>query len=256
MIVKQIWVGNSLRNFNYLIACEETGDALVVDPSDVEQCLRVAAENDWRIRKIVNTHDHDDHTSGNAAIAQVTGAKVFAHHEANIPNVDTRLASGCLLDVGTSVELVCLETPGHTMSHVCLLADAETPALFSGDNLFNAGVGNCHHGGDPQILYQTFASTIATLQGNTLVFPGHDYLENNLRFTLAYEPDNPRAAALLEALTAKPGQSRVTTIALEREINAFMRLQSASIISSFPELGATPTQREVFLALREARDRW
>ena len=71
----------------------------------------------------------------------------------------TRRDPSDVIKVGTTVELECLDTPGHTMSHVCLLSHTEQPALFSGDTLFNAGAGNCHNGGHPAELYETFDTT-------------------------------------------------------------------------------------------------
>ena len=68
------------------------------------------------------------------------------------------------------------------MCHICLLAHTDQPALFSGDTLFNAGAGNCHNGGHPDELYETFDQQLSKLRDDTLVYPGHDYLVNNLRF--------------------------------------------------------------------------
>src|SRR5579875_2739406 len=62
MIVEQIWTANAGRNFNYLIACAETGEALAVDPLDHEKCLAAAKRRGWTITQILNTHEHRDHT--------------------------------------------------------------------------------------------------------------------------------------------------------------------------------------------------
>lgn len=259
MLVKQLWVGNSLRNFNYLIVCTETGDALAIDPSDSEQCLEMARANGWTIRKVLNTHEHDDHISGNAAVVRATGAKILAHANAtqSIPEVDYGLSGGDIVRVGTEVELECLDTPGHTMSHLCLLAHADTPALFCGDTLFNAGVGNCSHGGDPNVLYETFATQIRDLEDETLVFPGHDYLENNLRFTLDREPGNAEAASMLAELPKKGARpSIITNMGVERTINTFLRLGSPSVRAGLQSRGDVSCEREVFLRLREARNDW
>ena len=192
MIVEQIWTGNAFRNFNYLIACPETGDALAIDPLDYEKCLAAAQERDWTIRQILNTHEHGDHTGGNKTMVAATGAKVIAHRDAGgrIPNMDKGVGAGDIIKVGSSVELECLDTPGHTMSHICLLSRTDEPGLFSGDTLFNAGAGNCHNGGHPDELYKTFEQQLEKLDPSTRIYPGHDYLANNLEFTLDREPDN------------------------------------------------------------------
>jgi hydroxyacylglutathione hydrolase len=144
---------------------------------------------------------------------------------------------------------------------VCLLSRTDRPALFSGDTLFNAGAGNCHNGGHPEELYKTFSQQLAKLADETLIYPGHDYIENNLRFTLSREPDNRRAQEMLEKLKGQdPSRAYVSTLAVEREINTFFRLTSPSVIAklreTFPDLPEKPDPRTVFLKLRELRNGW
>lgn len=264
MIVEQIWTGNAYRNFNYLIACPETGEALAVDPLDHAKCLERARDRGWDITQVLNTHEHPDHTGGNGPIIEATGARLLAHEAAagRIRGIDRGLAAGDVIRVGRTVELLALDTPGHTMSHVCVLSKTDQPALISGDTLFNAGAGNCHNGGHPEELYETFVRQLAALPDDTRIYPGHDYITNNLRFTLDREPDNERARRLLEELEAgyDPDQAPVTTLALEKEINTFFRLTSPTVIEqlrvAFPDLPEQPSAKEVFLRLRELRNRW
>lgn len=263
MIVRQVWTGNAYRNFNYLIACAETGEALAIDPLDHEKCFAAAKREGWEITQILNTHEHRDHTGGNVPLAQKTGAKVLAHKNAKdkIPEMARGLSAGDVIKVGRTVELEALDTPGHTMSHVCVLSHADQPALFSGDTLFNAGAGNCHNGGHPEELYKTFSQQLAKLADETLIYPGHDYIENNLRFTLSREPDNRRAREMLEQLKGQdPSRAYVSTLAVERQINTFFRLTSPTVIAklreAFPDLPETPDPRTVFLKLRELRNKW
>jgi hydroxyacylglutathione hydrolase len=263
VIVKQVWTGNSYRNFNYLIACGETGEALAVDPLDHEKCLKAARDAGWTITQILNTHEHRDHTGGNDAMVQKTGARILAHKNAKdkIADIARGLGAGDVVKVGKTVELEALDTPGHTMSHVCLLSHTDQPALFCGDTLFNAGAGNCHNGGHPAELYRTFSEQLAKLPDSTLVYPGHDYIENNLRFTLSREPDNRAAQAMFEKLKGQdPGRAYVSTLAVEKEINTFFRLTSPTVIAklreAFPDLPEKPDQRTVFLKLRELRNSW
>ncbi len=263
MIVKQIWTANNYRNFNYLIACAETGEALAVDPLDHEKCLSAAKQAGWRITQVLNTHEHRDHTGGNAAIVAKTGAQVLAHKNAKdkIPEMARGLDAGDVIKVGKTVELEVLDTPGHTMCHVCLRAHAEQPALFCGDTLFNAGAGNCHNGGHPNELYKTFAEQLDKLPANTLIYPGHDYIENNLRFTLNREPDNAAAQQMLAQLSGQdPNRAYVSTLEVERQINTFFRLTNPTVIAklreAFPDLPDQLDRRTVFLKLRELRNTW
>jgi len=263
MFIERIWSANSYRNFHYLIACPTSGEALAVDPLEWRLCLDAAREKGWEITQILNTHEHRDHTGGNAGLVGATRAKVLAHAgaAARIGGVSRGLLKGDVIRVGRTVELECLDTPGHTMAHVCLFAHGQEPALFCGDTLFNAGAGNCHDGGNPERLYETFAAQLARLPENTRVFPGHEYLARNLEFTLDREPDNSRAAELVGAARQHdPAAATVTTLAEEKRINTFFRLGSPTVIArlrqAFPEIGATPEPKVVFMKLRELRNRW
>src|SRR5207253_9371219 len=136
---------------------------------------------------------------GNAGVVAATRSKVLAHAGAAgmIGGVDRGLARGDVIKVGKTVELEVLDTPGHTRAHVCLFAHGDAPALFCGDTLFNAGAGNCHNGGHPNELYNTFVTQLAKLPEGTLIYPGHDYIARNLGFTLDREPDNAKAREML-----------------------------------------------------------
>jgi len=263
MIIEQIWTGNAYRNFNYLIVCPDTGEAMAVDPLDHEKCLGLAKAKGWSITQVLNTHEHGDHTGGNSAVIEATGAKLLAHKnaKAKIPGMDRGLDAGDVIKVGSSIEIEALDTPGHTMSHVCLLTRTDQPALICGDTLFNAGAGNCHNGGHPNELYDTFANILADLPDETLIYPGHDYMGNNLEFTLDREPDNARAKTLLDEVgNQDPNAALVSTMALEKEINTFMRLRSPSVIAAlrevFPDMADEPEPKEVFLKLRMLRNDW
>jgi hydroxyacylglutathione hydrolase len=290
MLIERIWSANPYRNFHYLIACSETGEALAIDPLEWRLCLDAARAKGWQITQILNTHEHRDHTGGNAGLVGATGARVLAHAAAasRIGGIDRGLGKGDLVRVGHTVELECLDTPGHTMAHICLLARGRAaiqrrapgqddraggpnamdgpwhsggPALFCGDTLFNAGAGNCHNGGHPQQLFETFVTQLARLPEETRVFPGHEYLTRNLEFTLDREPDNVAAQSLLKhARREQPAAMPITTLAEEKRINTFFRLQSPTVIArlreAFPDIGEQPDARTVFLKLRELRNRW
>jgi len=105
-------------------------------------------------------------------------------------------------------------------------------------------------------------SQLNALAEDTLIYPGHDYITNNLEFTLDREADNESAAKLLDGLHTEhdPDHAMITTIALEKDINTFFRLTSPSVIArlreSFPDLPDEPSPREVFVKLRELRNSW
>ena len=267
MLVEQIAVNNSLRNYMYLIACPDTLEAVAIDPLDHASALARAAELGWTIRGVINTHEHHDHIGGNEPVIQATGATLYAHYKAVdvISNVDVALRADDVVQVGTSVQLRALDTPGHTLCHTCLLFEGnqheETPALFCGDTLFNAGVGNCHNGGDPNVMYATFAEQIFTLSDTTRIYPGHDYIINNLLFTLDREPTNEAAKSLLAAMQQWTSDKHfISNLSMERSVNSFFRLDSEEIISvlceQFEDLTSDASPEQVFLKLRELRNCW
>ncbi|MEY4762632.1 MAG: hypothetical protein RLZZ200_2488 [Pseudomonadota bacterium] len=263
MLIERIWPDNRLRNFHYLVACGETGEALAIDPLDWKLVHDAARAKGWTITQIVSTHEHADHTAGNAALKEATGARVMAHAGAasKIGGIDRGLSRGDIIRVGRTVELECLDTPGHTMSHVCLLSHTDSPALFSGDTLFNAGAGNCHGGGHPEALYDTFATQLSRLPDATRLYAGHDYLVNNLRFTLDREPGNADAARVLADTAPRAALDMpVTTLGEEKTFNTFFRLQNPEVIARlrerFPDLPEHPAPKDVFLRLRELRNSW
>lgn len=251
-------VGNVYDHVSYLAYCAETGEAAAIDPFHIELMLETARAHGLAITAIVNTHEHWDHAGRNDRIRGETGAKVFAAKAAAgvIETVDTMLNEGDTVTIGKTCALKVLATPGHTMTHISLLGEEEgAPFLLCGDTLFGAGVGNCGFGGHAPTLYETVQRLRAQLDPRTILYPGHDYLARNLAFTLHYEPDNAPAAALLEQVQEK---SRFTSIAEEMQVNLFFRLEIDTVRRelTFDAGSSADSDRDVFLALRAARDNW
>tara|TARA_R110000868_G_scaffold162538_3_gene393925 strand:- start:20968 stop:21759 length:792 start_codon:yes stop_codon:yes gene_type:complete len=263
MLIYRIYVGNSLRNYNYVIACDKTKDAAIIDPLDVNACIDIANKNNLNITKILNTHEHWDHIEGNDEVVKLTGAKIYAHYNCKdkIDNIYKTLKEGDIINIGESIQITCLDTPGHTFGHICFLANYKNKmALFSGDTLFNAGAGNCYSG-DMELLYKSFTDKLAHLCDDVLIYPGHDYLENNLNFTLSIEPNNTEAKKLLEKIKQeKPNNRVITSLFIEKQINSFFRLNSEEIKRNLVEKFKTKfenlSKEQVFFKLRELRNKW
>lgn len=128
------YMHNRLRNFNYLIGCEDSKQAIALDPLDGEAMVALAEEQGWQIKVIINTHEHHDHIEGNPVVQAATGAEIWASEYAigRIPGVDRGLVANEEIELGR-MRFRVLPTPGHTPVHVCLLTLSETtPILFSG----------------------------------------------------------------------------------------------------------------------------
>ena len=133
MIVKQIYTNNNYRNFNYLIACPITREAAAIDPLASELCLKEAENSDFKITSIINTHEHYDHIAGNSFIIKQTGAKLYAPNNAKntIKNIDVGLDAGDIIKIGKNLNIEILDTPGHTLSHICLLVRGENDSRIA-----------------------------------------------------------------------------------------------------------------------------
>ena len=173
MIIKQMAIGY-MDNFSYLIGCENTRQALVIDPGpNVDQIVSVAQKEDLEIVTIVNTHGHGDHTAGNAALKSRTGARVNIHERDGdrYPDADVLLSSEKTLQLG-DISLDVIPTPGHTPGGICLHAQGN---LFTGDTLFVGDSGRTDlAGGDRSTLGKSIRR-LMELPDDTVVWPGHDY---------------------------------------------------------------------------------
>ena len=161
-----------MANFTYVVEDDETSEAIVIDPSwDLDEIEQVIKRNDLKIKYIVNTHHHFDHTLGNQAMAESTGAPIIQHEESELDN-DIKVKDGDVIKFGNS-ELRVYHTPGHSKDSICLVGDGK---IFSGDTLF---VGNCGRvdlpGGSAKELYHSLFDILYTLDDNLELYCGHNY---------------------------------------------------------------------------------
>ena len=171
MIVHQIQVGN-MQNFCYVVADEETNECIIIDPSwDLEKIEEVVSRNGLTVKYIVNTHHHFDHTIGNKAMADSTGAKIIQHEESDLEH-DITVKDGEKIEFGNSA-LQVVHTPGHSKDSICLIGDGK---IFSGDTLF---VGNCGRvdlpGGSAKELYHSLFDILYDLDDELTLYCGHNY---------------------------------------------------------------------------------
>ena len=160
-------------NFSYILADEDAGEAAVVDSSyNVDEIVRVLKAENLRLKYVINTHGHSDHTDGNSELLSTFGGKIVAHKVSKAEH-DMQVDDGDVLSLG-AVRIRVIHTPGHTPDSICLLVDDKT--LLTGDTLF---VGECGRtdlpGGDPRSLYDSFFNKLLKLDDAVVVYPGHDY---------------------------------------------------------------------------------
>ncbi|MGQ9498783.1 MAG: MBL fold metallo-hydrolase [Dissulfurimicrobium sp.] len=191
MILKSYTVG-PLQVNAYIIGCNETKDAMIIDPAGSEEMLvKELRDMGLDLRYIVNTHGHPDHTLGNARVKALTGALVLMHEEDDklfrsseaaaffrswgfepAPPADGYIKGGDELKIGRLIFKV-LHTPGHSPGSVCLYGHGY---IVTGDTLFVGAAGRTDLiGGSFDTLARSLKEKIAVLPDETIVLPGHDY---------------------------------------------------------------------------------
>lgn len=191
MIIKQIVVG-TMAVCCYIVACEKTQKAAVVDPGgDVDRILAEVDKMGVTVEYIIATHGHPDHVCGNRAIQEATGAKIIMHAddvqffeqpevgqyfsmlgmEAS-PPTDIKVVEGDEIVIGEG-KFQVLHTPGHTPGGMCLY---NAPDLITGDTLFVGGLGRTDFpGGSHGELISSINTKLLVLPPETIVWPGHGY---------------------------------------------------------------------------------
>ena len=227
-------------NYTYLIICEDTGEAAVVDAPEADPVLRRVEEAGANVTKVLSTHHHPDHSAANPQLAERFSAPVFGHasDEGRLPGLSDGLEEGDSVSVGNQTARI-LFIPAHTKGHIAYVFD-DAKAVFCGDTLFAAGCGRLFEG-TPEMMFSALHEKLGALPDDVRVFCGHEYTEGNLRFAAHVEPENAtvreklkqveetRSGAAADWHDATPAEMTVpSTIAEERDTNPFLRATDAA----------------------------
>ena len=222
-------------NYVWLIHDGESGETAAVDPSVGPPVLAAAEALGWTINQVLNTHWHPDHTGGNQAIHEVTGAPVTGPGEVRrVYQLDRTVGEGDRVRIGTH-EAEVWAIPAHTAGHIAYYFPGPR-AVFVGDTLFAMGCGRLFEGTAAQ-MYANL-QRLAQLPEDVRVYCGHEYTLANARFAITVEPDNAALAERLGRVEAARRRGEVTlptTIGEERATNPFVR---AAGIEEFARLRA------------------
>jgi hydroxyacylglutathione hydrolase len=223
-------------NYLWLIHDEHSGETAVVDPGDPAPVLAEADKRGWRITTILTTHWHPDHTGGNLAIREKTGAKIIgpAGENGRVPGLDQAIGEGDRVRLGAH-EAEVWEVPGHTIGHIAYIFRQDEVA-FVGDTMFAMGCGRLFEG-SPEQMHRSLGR-LADLPADTRLYCAHEYTLANARFAAHAFPDNRDIAERLAAVESarSRGEPTVpTTVAEERATNPFLL---AANVEHFADLRA------------------
>jgi hydroxyacylglutathione hydrolase len=210
-------------NYLWLVHDADSGETAVVDPGDPAPVLAEADRRGWRITKILNTHWHPDHTGGNLAIQEATGATIIgpAGENGRVPGLAVALKEGDRVSIGNHQAEVW-EVPGHTLGHIAYVFGDDRVA-FVGDTMFAMGCGRLFEG-TPQQMHSSL-NRLAALPDDFRLYCAHEYTLANARFAAHAFPDNTAIGRRLASVVAArdAGRSTVpTTVAEERATNPFL----------------------------------
>jgi hydroxyacylglutathione hydrolase len=191
--IKQFELG-LLQNFIYFIGDKKTKEVYVVDPAwEVDTILRKAAEEDLKIKGILVTHYHFDHTNGIADLLKEKDVPVYMQKD-DIPYLKDKVTNlkpikgSHKIKVG-QVEIETVHTPGHTPGSQCFKV---SDSLVSGDTLFINACGRTDlPGGNAEDLYFSLTQRLGKLPDSTILFPGHNYADRTTSCLGDEKKNNP-----------------------------------------------------------------
>ena len=241
-------------NYIYLYQCDKN-NTLVVDPGDGSTVLGVLEDRGLALTMVLATHHHFDHVSGVKELKKKTGCEIIGSDKNSISVIDRVVRDRDVIEI-SSTKIVVIATQGHTQDSVCYYVQPSkehSGILFTGDTLFIGGCGRpieC----DPSIMWNSLQK-IAALPDDTLVYPGHNYTEENYEFALTIEPNNNLVKKSLQAIRDWQRLDKPTVpsnIGQERANNIFLRADGPKIRSALNMSNSIDS--EVFAELRRRKN--
>ncbi|XP_072436089.1 probable hydrolase PNKD [Chiloscyllium punctatum] len=221
-------------NYGYLIIDLDTNVAVAVDPSDPLIIQTHLEQEGATLEAILTTHKHWDHSGGNKVLKKIyKSCRVYGTSRDNIPGLTNPILDKETIKVG-NLRFHAFLTPGHTVGHVIYVLEGNLPSipacLFSGDLIFLSGCGRIFEGSSSLML--SSLDIVAALGDETLLWPGHEYAQDNLMFAASVEPNNPAIFNKLDWVLHQRHEKHCTcpsTIGEEKEYNPFLRTHSSDL---------------------------
>lgn len=240
-------------NYGFLVKEERSGRVATIDTPDAEAISAKLDQLGWSLDLILNTHWHHDHVGGNEALKSRFGAKIIgpAGEGDRIPGRDRAVTAGDTVSLG-GAELRVLETPGHTMGHICYIAE-DARLGFVGDTLFSLGCGRLFEG-TPQQMWASL-TLLKALPDDMTLYCAHEYTADNARFAASLGEKNAALKARMDEITALRARGEPTVpmqLGREKDTNPFLRADQPALQTALNMSGEAPDK--VFAEVRGRKD--
>lgn len=218
---------------NYIWLLVDGNHAAVIDPGQAAPVIDYLENHQLKLKAILLTHHHYDHIDGAQTLRERYACPVYG---AKMHEIDT-LAQNEDDNIDLSSDGLgrwqVIATPGHTLDHLAYFSPSSPPVLFCGDTLFGAGCGKLFEGTAEQM--QSSLEKIRALPDDTLIYCGHEYTEDNLRFATLAEPGNAAITQRIAAARTQRANGEPTvpsTLALEKATNPFLRWDQTELFNN------------------------
>ena len=237
-------------NYGYLIKEPHASEGILVDPCDLEMCLKILELNDCNASHVLLTHHHDDHVAAVGDIKKKFNSTIIGYDKDNqIPSPDMSVQNDEVFELlGNKYHLI--HTPGHTLQHVNYFMPDHN-ILFSGDTLFNVGCGRMFEG-TPEGYWESL-SKIKALPSDTKIYCGHEYTLANINFALSIDPNNQDLVKLSKWAAHREKEHRPTiptTLSEQLLSNPFLRCDSDYFLNHYK----CQNPVDVFAKMRSGKD--
>ena len=237
-------------NYGYLIKNPHSGKGILVDPADLEMCLKILDLNECEASHIFLTHHHEDHIAAVKDIKNKFNSIIVGfENDTQIPKPDLSIKDKETFEIHEQKYEV-IHTPGHTLQHVNYFMK-DHHILFSGDTLFNIGCGRMFEG-EPDIFWQSLLK-LKSLPADTKIYCGHEYTLSNVKFALSIDPQNQDLIKLSECVKQQDKDHRPTiptTLSEQLVSNPFLRCDSDYFMNFYK----SQNPAEIFAKMRLAKD--
>ena len=237
-------------NYAYIIYDNETKEAIVIDPAESESILQILKKQNFTLKSILLTHHHNDHTGGVQNLLKYFDVPVYSPSKSikgttnlvkNLDHINLKFIS-----------IEVMATPGHTLDHV-IYYDKKNKLLFSGDTLFRLGCGRIFEG-TYEAMYNCLKK-IENLDDNFMVYCGHEYTINNLRFLKSLFPENEDLKTEEEKILLQLKKTNFSipfNLGNEKRVNPF--LSTKSIFYENFKKNNNFNEFQIFSFLRKQKD--